>query len=218
MRPLITTAAAVLLLCNPARGAAQDRTPLARGDVAGTAGWIAVNAPQFDGYNDNWQGQGFFSGGAGWYWTDHLKTDVEIGTSTTAQRYVPFQIEIGGQRQFAPVFVRFRSTRVALTQRYQFGRNQWFHPSLGIGIDLVREHSSRREEPVFIYDQVTRQSRLAREAIQHPDDTESAVRALAVGGFKAYLTPRSFFLADMRVGFASRPEDVLLRVGFGVDF
>jgi hypothetical protein len=217
MRPLTPVAAAILLLWSACPAAAQDRKPLARGDVAGTAGWMAVNTTELGSYN-NWDGQGFFTVGAGWYWTDHLKTDVEIGASTTTQTYRSTPIDIGGQRQFVSSLIRFSSTRVAMIQRYQFGRNQWFHPSLGAGIDVVRESYSQRDEPIFAYDQITRQGRLVRDGVQHTDEEETDARALVVGGFKAYLTPRTFFIGDMRVAFASRPEDVLLRVGFGVDF
>ena len=49
-------------------------------------------------------------------------------------------------------------------------------------------------------------------------DHQPASAALVVGGFKAYLTPRTFFNGDMRVTFASRAEDILFRIGFGVDF
>jgi hypothetical protein len=216
MKPLLP-AAAVLLLWTASAASGQDREPLARGDVTGTIGWIAVNTTGLESYR-NWHGQGFFAAGAGWYWTDHLKTDVEIGTSTTTETYSAVPIDVGGQRQFAPSYVRFGSARVALVQRYQFGRNQWFHPTLGGGVDIVRERYSRRDEPFYAYDQVTRQSRLLRTAVRHPEEHETAVHALAVGGFKAYVTPRAFFLADMRVTFASRAEDILFRVGFGVDF
>ena len=214
---MIATAAAVLVLWSASPASAQDRRLLARGDVAGTAGWIAVNKTAIDTYND-WHGQGFFTLGAGWYWTNHLKTDVEIAATTATETYGATAVYIGGQRQFAPSFIRFSSKRVALIQRYQFGRNQWFHPSLGAGVDIVRESYSRREDPIFVYDQITRQSRLLREAIQHADEDDTEARALLVGGFKAYLTPRTFFLGDMRVTFASRAEDVLVRIGFGVDF
>jgi hypothetical protein len=217
MKPSMSLAAAVLILWTATLAAAQDRTPLARGDVSGTAGWLAVNTTGLESYND-WHGQGLFTAAAGWYWTDHLKTDVEIGASTATQTYGAVPIDIDGQRHFVSSLIRFSSTRVALIQRYQFGRNQWFHPSLGAGVDIVRTSFSQREEPVLVYDQVTRQNHLLRQPIEHADRDDTEARALVVGGFKAYLTPRTFFLGDMRVAFASRPEDILLRVGFGVDF
>jgi hypothetical protein len=217
MKPLIVTVASVLLLYGASPSAAQNRTPLARGDISGTAGWLAVSTPELDTYND-WHGQGLFTAGAGWYWTDHLKTDVEIGATTTTRTYVTVPIEIAGQRQFVSSNVDFNSTRLALIQRYQFGRNQWFHPSLGAGIDIVHERYSQRDEPIFVYDQFGRQSVVVRNAIDHAATDETGARALVVGGFKGYLTRRAFFLSDMRVAFTSRPEDILLRVGFGVDF
>ena len=217
MKPLPATVATVLLLCTASAAAAQNRAPLARGDVAGTAGWLVIDTRELDTYSD-WHGQGLFTAGAGWYWTDHLKTDVEIGASTTTQTYVTVPIDFAGQRQFVSSLIRFNSTRVALIQRYQFGRNQWFHPSLGAGVDIVREHYSQRDEPIFVYDQIARQSVTIRAAIDRAGEDRTEAHALAVGGFKAYFTRRTFFLGDMRFAFTSRPEDVLLRVGLGVDF
>src|SRR3954454_6119844 len=137
MKPWTLTAATVLFLWSASPAGAQDRTPLARGDLAGTAGWLAVNRPEFDTYN-RWHGEGFFTVGAGWYWTDHLKTDVELGASTESTAYSAVTVDIGAQQHIAPSIVTFSSTRVALTQRYQFRRNEWFHPSVGAGIDIVR--------------------------------------------------------------------------------
>src|SRR5215203_2479535 len=217
MKPWRLTAAAFLFLWSASPAAAQDRKPLARGDAAGTAGWLAVNKPAFDTYND-WHAAVFFTAGAGWYWTDHLKTDVEVGATTESRTYRAVPVDIDGRQYIAPSIVTFGSTRVALIQRYQFGRNQWFHPSLGAGIDIVRERYSQRLEPIFSFDQPTRQSRLLRDAIERADEHELEAHALVVGGFKAYFTPRAFFLGDLRVAFASRAEDTLLRIGFGVDF
>lgn len=217
MKALIRIAAAALLLSGAGPAAAQDRKPLARGDVAATAGLLTINKTEFDSYND-WHGEAFFTVGAGWYWTDHHKTDVEIGTSTEARTYAAVPINVGGQQHVATSLIKFHSSRVALVQRYQFRRNEWFHPSLGVGVDVVRERYSLSEDPIYFYDQVTRQSRLLRDAITHAAENDLDVRALAIGGFKAYLSPRAFFLTDLRVTFASRVEDTLVRFGFGVDF
>ena len=217
MKPLIPAATAALLLWTATPAPAQDRKPLVRGDAAATAGWLAVNKTEFDSYND-WHGQGLFTIGAGWYWTDHLKTEVEFGATTETRTYGSADVFIGGQRYIAPAIIEFSSNRVALIQRYQFFRNEWFHPSIGAGVDIVSEKYSSREESVYFYDQVTKQSRVLRDAVERDDENETEVRAVVAGGFKAYLTQRTFFLGDMRVTFASRAEDTLLRFGFGVDF
>jgi hypothetical protein len=217
MKALTSLAAALLLALAAAPATAQDRTPLARADVAATAGLLTINKTEFDSYNRR-HGEAFFTLGAGWYWTDHLKTDVEIGASTETRTYRAVPIDIGGQQQIAATSVRFHSNRVALVQHYQFRRNEWFHPSVGGGIDVVRERYSLTDEPIYFYDQATRQSRVLRDAVAHGDEDEVTVRALATSGFKAYVSPRSFFLGDLRVTFTSRAEDILLRFGFGVDF
>ena len=37
-------------------------------------------------------------------------------------------------------------------------------------------------------------------------------------GLKAYMTERTFFRSDVRMTFRGGPDEVLLRVGFGIDF
>ena len=76
-------AGAALLAAAPASLSAQDGPPrrLMRGDISGTVGWVNTNKSEFSSYND-WHGQGEASLALGWYWTDHHKTEVEVGTTT----------------------------------------------------------------------------------------------------------------------------------------
>lgn len=217
MKLFMPLAAAALLLWNARAASAQHATLLARGDVTATAGRLAVNVANLDSYDD-WHGQGLFTAGAGWYWTDHLKTDVEIGGTTKARTYAATPVVIGGQPHVASSQITFSSKRLALLQRYQFGRNEWFHPNVGAGLEVVSRSKSVRQDPVWVYDQVTRQSRLLIPAVQQERQKDAEARALAVAGFKAYVTRRAFFLGDFRVAFTDRPEDALLRFGVGVDF
>ena len=217
MKPSILLAAAVLLVPSVSAAVAQDGSRLARGDVSVTAGRLTVDTSEFDSY-DHWRGQGLFTAGVGWYWTDHLKSEVEIGASTKARTYGAVPVVIAGQPYVASSEMSFSSTRLTLLQRYQFGRNEWFHPNVAAGLDLVSRSQSLRQDPIHVYDPATRQNRVLRSGGRRDLRRETEVRAVALGGFKAYLTPRSFVLADIRTTFAARPEDVLMRVGFGVDF
>jgi hypothetical protein len=168
MNRLIAFAAASLLVGLAPPLLAQDQPPprLMRGDVTGTLGWVTINKSDVRTYND-WHSQFGVSGGAGWYWTDHHKTQAEVGATTAASVYSSEPILVAPQQQtFVTMVRKYETQRVSLTELYQFRRNDWVHPFLGVGVDLVREQSSRRDDPVFWYDPVTRQSRLAREPLR----------------------------------------------------
>ena len=206
----------------PAAGAAQPLPAgpgrLARGDASGQIGWYTVHKGNFDSYND-WLGDSFYaSAGAGWYWTDHLKTEVHYGGSSEVRLYTSVPLVIGGTQIFAPSRYAFSTRRVSLGQVYQFGRNEWFHPYLGGGLDVVWERTKREDEHVTFYDPVTRQSRLLQERRTHPPRTDAHARAFWNAGLKAYLSRRAFFVLEGRMTFTTRPEEVIFRLGFGADF
>ena len=221
MNRLTVFAVASLLLVPAPRLMAQDQPSqrLMRGDVSGTIGWVGINKGDARSYND-WHSQFGVSGGVGWYWTDHHKTQVDVAATTAATVYSSEPFVVGPQQQTFVTTVRnYESQRVTLIQLYQFRRNEWVHPFLGAGIDIVREQSARRDDPVFWYDPVLRQSRLARDAVRQGDQSEVAARAVLTAGIKAYFSRKAFALTDVRVNVSShRAEDMQWRIGLGADF
>jgi hypothetical protein len=218
----LTLFAAALLLLGPARLLAQDQPPphrLMRGDFSGTISWVSINKGDVRSYND-WHSQFGVSGGFGWYWTDHNKTQVDFAATTAATVYSSQPFVIGPQQQTFLTTVRnFESQRITLIQMYQFRRNEWVHPFLGAGVDIVREQSSGRDDPVFWYDPVLRQSRQARDSVRFGEQSEVAARAVFTVGVKAYFSRRVFALTDVRVNVSShRAEDMQWRFGLGGDF
>ena len=220
MRLLASTLALLSLIAGTAPVGAQESTPdkLVRGDVTGSVGWLHVNKSELDAYND-WFSRAFFgSVGVGIYWSAHVKTELQVGANDTFSVYAPLRFESPGQVFNSSSDYEFSARRLSLTGQYQFGRNQWFHPFLGGGVEVVAERMSRRDAPVYSFDQITRQSRIVREAIDQPERTDVRAMALVTMGFKAYVHPRAFFLTDGRVSFDNRVDEVLVRFGFGVDF
>jgi hypothetical protein len=226
MNRMILLAAAALLLAPAPRLLAQahdnDQSPprrLMRGDVSGTVNWVSINKGNARSYND-WHSQFGVSGGAGWYWTDHHKTQVDFAATTAATVYSSQPYFVAPQQQTFVTTVRtYESQRVSLIQLYQFRRNEWVHPFLGAGLDIVREESSGRDDPGFWYDPLLRQSRLARDPVQYGDQSKVAARAVLTTGVKAYFSRKVFALTDVRVNVSSRrAEDMQWRVGLGADF
>jgi hypothetical protein len=236
MKPLMlsrstTLASAVLLTllgATPSFGQAAAGGPslgptaaggrLMRGDVAGTIGWSTVNRSELASYN-TWRGEGLFELRGGWYWTNHLKTSLDVSTTTGTDVYSVGPSLVGGVLPVYPTS-RYELSEVhtAVTQVYQFGENAWVHPYVAGGVDVVRETRSQRDDPLFFYDQVTRQSRLLRDVFQHPDRTVVRAHGLVSAGIKAYLSRKAFFLTDFRVTVGRRAEQVHWSFGVGVDY
>lgn len=196
---------------------AQTRPRLVRGDVSGTLGWLNGNVRRIETYDD-WYNRGFFGGlSFGWYWTDHLKTEVGMGASNGVRVWAATPV-FGPDQRFYTSELELDTRRLSIHQHYQFGTNQWVHPFLAAGIDVMAEGISRRDDAVYGYDPVTRQSRLVRPAVAYPRRTDWQTFASVAGGMKTYATRRVFFVTDLRVTFARGPEEALLRLGLGADF
>jgi hypothetical protein len=221
MRALLLGKAAVAAVLAAGPATAQDTgnsTQLVRGDASATLGWLNVRKSAPESYDD-WANRILDAGGgAGWYWTDHLKTEIDAGATTSTERYLIRPVVVDGHPTFAPSRQTFSRRHVAVAQQYQFFRNQWFHPHVGAGVDVVWERSREEQQPLFVYDARTGQPTRLEPAVPIGLETRAFVRPFAQTGFKAYITPRAFFRSDLRVGFRNGAETALLRFGVGVDF
>jgi outer membrane protein W len=215
--------AAAAWLVGAALAGAQEppKTPLSRADVHVVLGWQNLHKAQEveQPYGNDWiNGIAFGGVGAGWYWTDNLKTQVDFGGGTKGHQYRYEPLVVNGQTTGLSSQVSVQQQSLAIAQHYQFFRNQWFHPHVGAGVDIARETTREEYQPVYGFDPVTRISRqIAPARIEGPEHRTIA-RAFGEAGFKAYMTRRAFFTSDMRLMFRSGIEEVLFRFGFGVDF
>lgn len=227
MRTFLIAAFGSLLLAGAAsagQAPAAEPAParlLPRFDVHGVIGWQNLRQPpvsEFDRY-DTWANGIFYGGaGAGYYWTPHLKSQVDFGGGTRGEHYRYRLITSGGQQTAENSRITTRKQSLALSQQYQFFENQWFHPHVGIGVDVGRETETARIEPVFVYDPVARVSRQISPARTLGPTHRTVVRPFGEAGFKGYMTTRAFFTTDVRLMVRGGLDEVLFRVGFGVDF
>lgn len=197
---------------------AEPAAPIMRGDVHAVVGWqnLRDHAAR-DHYND-WVNDIFYGGaGAGWYWNDHLKTQVDFGAGTRGDIYSYRDVVIGGVPTIEPLRRRTQQASLAIGQHYQFFRNQWFHPHVGAGLDFARRSNVEEYQPVTVYDSVSRTARVV-SGERTERSTDFSTRTFVETGFKAYMTRKSFFTSDARVLFRSGFDEVLFRFGFGVDF
>ena len=197
---------------------AQTR-PVTRSDLNATIGWLAADAGSSGPYSSHqWESSLLGAVGAGWYWTDHLKTEIDFGAGTQAEAYLVTSTSSDGLIGYRAIERRFSRRVIGVGQQYQFFRNAWFHPHLSAGANLTWERQTDHTQPVYTYDPVTRASRLVQPGRVEGPRTEFTVRPFVAGGFKAYMTRRAFFRTDLRMGFKSGVDETMLRFGFGIDF
>jgi hypothetical protein len=188
-----------------------------QGDVVATVGWLNVDNGRFGPY-EGWSNRGVLAGvAAGWLWTDHLKTEVDVSVSGEGEVYAAETVFVDGQPTFTNATIRFRTTSVAASQQYQFFRNAWLHPHVAAGLDVTWERSTQDVGPVFVYE-LTRPARQVRPAMTIGPETLVHVRPFVATGLKAYLTPRMFFRTDVRLVLRDGIDEAAWRFGIGTDF
>jgi hypothetical protein len=223
MKPLHVLQAVLLLAAIAPAASAQTAappSPIARGDVTGTLGWFNADKGNVsrERYND-WYNSSLYGGiGAGWYWTDNHKTEIDFGATTGGDIYTSSPVVVGNQQTFTTSQFFFSTRKLTLSQQYQAYRNVWFHPHVAAGVDLTWEESREERSPTILFDNVGRASRQILPAQTIGPDVDLIVRPFAAVGFKAYMTTRGFFRSDLRFTFKSGIDEVLWRFGFGVDF
>jgi hypothetical protein len=203
-------------VCAPVHAQDVIRRPLIRADTWAGLGWHHARLAEAGEYDDWYHRSLSGTAGAAWYWTDHLRTEIDIGATSGGQVFVSGPVLIDGQPAGRYGFIRQRTRTLGLTQHYQFFRNAWFHPYIGAGLDVVHETKDERFEALQIFDPFGR-SRIIEPA-QEESSRRFVARPAASFGFKAYLSPRAYFRSDARIGVRTQIEDVIVRFGFGVDF
>ncbi|HYT74795.1 MAG TPA: hypothetical protein VEL79_08620 [Vicinamibacterales bacterium] len=226
MKPVVLASAftATLMAVAPPAGA-QDAAPaarLVRSDAHAVVGWqnLRHDSPSdYLGPDNNWLNAILYGGGGtGWYWTDHLKTQVDIGAGTKGSQYHYRQFSVNGSTAYESSRLRIRETNVAVSQQYQFFRNQWFHPHVGAGLDLAHETTREEYADVVVYDATSRTTRLIAPAHTEGPFHRIIARPFGEVGFKAYMSRRAFCVGDTRLRFQHGIDEVRFRIGLGVDF
>jgi hypothetical protein len=205
-----TLAALLLIVALPAttvRAQTVD-APLARADMTASFGWFGANHAEEGVRGSEWSASAFKGLGAGYYWTDHLKTDAEIGWPgpTEAFRY-PAAPSPTAPSTFVYENHTYHATKFSLSQSYQFGRNAVVHPFLGGGVDVDRERDD--VEQIIQRGASTTRSTFTEHEVR--------VRPFVSTGFKAYFSERAFFKGDAKVSLIDRAEQMIWRAGVGVD-
>ncbi len=192
---------------------------LPRWEVSGEAGWLSSNKSEIGQDWNDWFDVASGGGSIGYYLTLNLKTDLRLAFSGEGSVYQEERIGIPGQT-FPAFRLRehhFRTVTLGSGVTYQFFENQWFHPHVGAGLELVRE-SHRTFVPDW---RVPSREPGASLGIASEDSRTSiswAVRPVVSAGFKWYVNERGFIRSDVRVALGNgRAAQVVWAAGIGVD-
>lgn len=208
--------------------AAQDRPSMItltppeapRWDVTAHVAWLNVNKSGIGARWNEWYDAASFGTLVGFHLTRHLKSEVDLVTSSEGDIYSDLITLLPGQP--IPVFRSrehfFRTTALSAGATYQFFENSSFHPFVGLGVALVRERERIETPPTFT------PSRDPRVPVPLPAlEPETRIRHLVqpflTVGFKAYMSERAFIRGELRSSLSSdRVAALAWRAGVGVDF
>jgi len=164
----------------------------ARWDIAAHVGWLAVVTSRSDSYGDD--SYNVASGGVslGRYLTPHLKAEIHAAMNGEGTLY-RHEVLPGAAPGFRTTEHHVRTASAGAGLFYQFFDNQWFHPYVGGGLEMLRE-----EDRAVVLD-----SRLGTGASLASDVSYTA-RPFVATRFKWYVTERAFVRAGVQGSFSGR--------------
>jgi hypothetical protein len=199
----------VLLVFTPAAVRGQTTAePVSPVDVAVSTGWFAADRRVSGNCCALWSA-GLFKGvSAGYYWTDHLKTETAVASPGATEAYGTVSERLtNGSFRYTSERHRYEGTKFSVAEIYQFGHNSTFHPFVVAGLDVDRERDAIE--------------RYVSTSDAHFEDARTAVsvrtRAFAGAGFKAYFSERAFFRGEGRLAGGRAPNQMTWTAGVGVD-
>jgi hypothetical protein len=191
-----------------------------RWDVAGQLSVLNRNKAELSQW-DHWYSVAAMNATGGRYWTPHFKSEFEIGFAGEGTIDGEEETPVPGQSFPYPRYRdhRLREVTVGATALYQFFDNQWVHPFVGAGAELVRERHLADALPAVTIRFSTAVPNLQLPAVPAVDAVTYSVRPLLTGGFKFYMSPRAFVRADVRTALSTdKPAAWQWRGGIGFDF
>ena len=198
---------------------AQQAGIVPRADVAGHVAWQFAEVDSDGPYinHEDWHSSLFGGASAGWHWTPHWKTEVDVGASTVANAYRTRSIVFQGHQAYQPSRLRFSRRTLGISQQYQFFENAWFHPHVAAGVNLTLERRTEEFERPIIIAPVPQPPGPIERRTEGPV-TGFTPRPFIAAGAKVYITERAFFRSDIRFAFRGGLDETLTRFGFGFDF
>ncbi|HEY3092917.1 MAG TPA: hypothetical protein VGJ52_07460, partial [Vicinamibacterales bacterium] len=209
MKTLTTTLFCLIAPLIASNARAQQQTHLTlptdgKWDAAGQLALLNRNKQELSRW-DHWYSVAAIDGSVGRYWTPHFKTELEVGTAAEGSIDGEESTPVPGLSFPYPRYRdhKLRETTIGATAMYQFFENQWVHPFIGGGVELVRERHVADALPTetIRFSTVVPNARLPPVAAI--DSVTYSVRPLVTGGFKFYVTPHAFVRTEVRTSLSN---------------
>jgi hypothetical protein len=192
-------------------------TEIRRWDVAAQIGWLGSDKSEIGAGWDDWANAPAGGVAVGRFFTAHVK--AEIYSAVSGEGLVYGVVATPVEFPFAPIpsehYIRTAAVGIGLS--YQWFDNQWFHPFVGAGGAVLREHHRMVAVEQFT---PTRDPRgpVPIPVVTTTSSVSYAGRPFLVGGFKWYPTERAFFRTDLRTLFSSHGvAELVWTAGMGAD-
>lgn len=188
-----------------------------RWDAAAHVIWLGERRSTDAFQWDRWFGVASGGGSVGYYWSSHLKTELDLSTSGEGDTFSLAIVQVPGSN--APLYLErtheLRFTTVSAGLFGQFFENAWFHPFVGAGIELVRERQHIDVVPPPLPPRASTVGSLPTSETR----VNYRGRPFMAAGFKVYVSDHAFIRSDIRTSWAGDGLAALgWRTGVGVDF
>ena len=202
-------------------------SPLARADIAASIGSFSAKRADASEYNQ-WTHSLVGSVGGGYYWSDHLKTEIDVAVGRPGGS---LRLRAGRRCRNRHSRAFFWNTPIKASPSRSDSRTssvetRSFIPSsaraLTSSAGVTRPSVQRSRSPIYTRNPLNPQIISVTGQISIPaltrTETTVTVSPYAAAGFKAYFTERGFFRTDLKVSLRSGVDRVTWRAGFGADF
>lgn len=200
-----------------------DQQP--RWDVNLTAGFFGARPEGTDErYGDDWYEEGRYAVSGGYFWTRHLKTELEFATSGEADRYVTRTITVPGFNGPYPLNYQefYRLQQASARVGWQFLDNAWVHPYVNAGFvtDIERLRSHLPEQ--FRYVGTDARNPANRQVVANEErtgpDTVYRHGMTMGGGAKFFVSPSMYINTGAQWTYAKSVVSLAWIGGLGVEF
>lgn len=158
---------------------------------------------------------------AGRYLTPHFKTEIHAAMTREGRIYSQEPVPVLLTAPF-PVFRSrehyFQTVSAGAGVSYQFFENQWCHPFVGGGLEVLREHHRVRVPEQFLPQRARGVPGVALPAVSLAPEVSYAARPFVTTGFKWYVAERAFLRTSIQASFSHRgTAHVVWAAGIGAD-
>jgi hypothetical protein len=191
-------------------------------DVNLNAGIFGHRPAASDYSYDNWYNEGRYAASIGYYWTEHLKTEIEFAHSPEGDLHFQELSRVPGTGALHSVYGQsfHRLQQTALRLVWQFGRNAWIHPYVNGGAVLDADRQRRYSPVTYSYpgDPRAVPPIVVRPEINSGPDTAYRYGVSVGAGTKFYVVPQAYINTGAQWTYTRPAKTLTVLVGFGMEF